>query len=148
MRTALLTVHVAAIAAWLGGNFAQLMLLPMFERSGHAGAALWHHASGRMAKVYYSVAGVMIALTGIGLVQDGPYSFQDGFVSIGLTVVVIGGILGVVFFGPQARAAKAAHDARDATAAAAARRRIVMGALLDTALVLFAVWAMVKKIGV
>ncbi len=148
MRSLLLTLHIIGVSAWLGGNLTQMMVLPLFEASGHDVAMVWHRASTDMAKIYYSIAGGLIMSTGIGLVLDGPWKFSDAFVSIGFTVVIIGGVMGVKFFAPTSRAAIDAHSQRDPGAAAKVRQRFTLGAVIDTTLVIFAIYAMVAKLGV
>lgn len=148
MRTLLLVFHLTGVAAWLGGNFTQMMVMPLFERADHNAAVTWHRASGQMAKIYYSVAGTAIMVTGIGLVLDGPYAFSDSFVSVGFMVVIIGGVMGVVFFAPTSRAAIGAHELGGGAPLAAAIRKFTVGAAVDTALVIFALYAMVAKLGV
>ncbi len=149
MRNLLLTLHIIGVAGWLGGNLTQMMLLPIFDRSGHAAARIWHEASGQMAKVYYSVAGVLITITGIALLllSDSPWSFSDPFVSIGFAVVLIGGLMGVLFFAPASRAAVTAHDEHDPGAVAKVRRRFTLGSIIDTGLVVFTTYAMVARLG-
>ncbi len=126
-----------------------MVMLPMFDRSGHAAARVWHEASGQMAKVYYSVAGAVITITGVFLLlqSDSPWTFSDPFVSIGFVVVLIGGLTGVLFFAPASRAAVTAHDEHDPGAVAKMRRRLTVGAVVDTGLVIFAIYAMVAKLG-
>lgn len=148
MRDLLLTIHLIGVAAWLGGNLTQMTVMPMLERGGHQTAEHWHNASGSMARVYYSLAGVVITLSGAALVLDSDaYSFSDPFVGIGFTTVIIGGILGMAFFAPSSRAAVDAHRIGDPGAAFRIRQRFTIGALADTTLVVFTVWAMVAKLG-
>ncbi|MEZ5229793.1 MAG: hypothetical protein R2710_24975 [Acidimicrobiales bacterium] len=148
MRTLLLVLHLIGVAAWLGGNFTQMAVMPGLDRAGGVVAVAWHQASGRMAQIYYSVAGTVVFLTGVGLVLDGPYEFSHAFVSIGFAVVIIGGVMGVAFFAPTSRAAVAAHEHGDASAIGKVRQRFAIGAAIDTALVIFTVYAMVAKLGV
>ena len=149
MRNVLLTMHLIGVAAWLGGNLTQMMVLPIFDRSGHGAARIWHEASGQMAKIYYSVAGALITITGISLLllSDSPWSFSDPFISIGFAVVLIGGLMGVLFFAPTSQAAMTAHDEHDPGAVAKVRHRLIIGAVIDTALVVFTIYAMVAKLG-
>ncbi|MCP3853481.1 MAG: hypothetical protein GY698_01945 [Actinomycetia bacterium] len=146
MRTFLLVLHIVGVAAWLGGNLTQMMVLPMMERAEHTAAIAWHRASGQMAKIYYSIAGALITVTGICLVIEGPYTFSDGFVSVGFLVVVIGGVMGVVFFAPASRAAITAHELGGGPTLQAVLKRFTMGAIVDTGLVIFTVYAMVAKL--
>lgn len=148
MRDGLLWLHLVGVAAWLGGNLTQFMLMPRLERAGQQAAIAWHEGTGAMAKIYYSVAGTVVAVTGVLLVlRSDTYTFADAFVSVGFAVVIVGGIMGVAFFAPASRRAVEAHRSGDAGAVAAVGRRIRLGAVVDTSLILFAIWAMVAKLG-
>ncbi len=148
MRTLLLVLHLIGVAAWLGGNLTQLAIMPSMDRAGGVVGIAWHRASGQMAQIYYSIAGAVVLLTGVAMVLDGPYEFSHAFVSIGFAVVIIGGVMGVTFFAPNSRAAAAAHENGEPNAIAQLRRRFVVGGAVDTALVIFTIYAMVTKLGV
>jgi hypothetical protein len=79
------------------------------------------------------------------LVLDGDWPWSAGFIAVGITVVVIGAVMGSVFFGPLAKRRAEALESGDGAAADAAQRRILPLAFLDTALVLIAILAMVDK---
>lgn len=140
-RNLLLAVHIAAAAAWLGANFVQLALTPQFAKKGGEITAAWFDAASWLGKRYYSLAGAVLALTGILLVQETAYDWSAGFVAVGITVIVIGAVLGVAFFAPEGeRLAAASREGRPV-----ASGRYLGVALLDTALVLAAVCAMVWR---
>lgn len=147
-RTFLLAVHLASVAAWLGANFVQAVLSPRFAKEDAAAAAAWTRQQMWLGQRYYNVAGGLIVLTGILLVLDGPWDLTDGFVLVGLTVVVIGGAMGGLVFAPLSRTRLAALESGDTAKADAAQSRIIPAAILDTILVLTAVVAMVHKWGV
>lgn len=144
-RTLLLAVHIAGVAAWLGANFVQLVLSPRFAQGSAVVAAAWTRQTIWLGERYYNVAGGVITATGVLLVLDGDWSWGSGFIWVGVAVVVIGGVMGVTLFGPLARQRADALESGDDTAAAAAQSRIIPLALLDTALVLLAVLAMVDR---
>ena len=144
-RTLLLAVHITGVAAWLGANFVQLVLTPRFARADRAIAKAWTDATIMLGERYYNLAGGVIGLTGVLLVLDGDWSWSAGFVIVGISVVVIGGVLGVGLFGPVAKRRAAALESGDDEAAAVALKRIMPAAVLDTALILTAVLAMVDK---
>jgi hypothetical protein len=144
-RTLLLAVHIAGVAAWLGANFVQLVLSPRFARGPADVAAAWTRQTIWLGERYYNVVGALIAISGVLLVLDGDWSWSAGFVWVGISVVVIGGVLGVGFFGPLAKRRATALEAADGPGAAGAQTRIIRLAVLDTALVLTAVLAMVDK---
>ena len=144
-RTWLLALHITGAAAWLGANFVQLVLSPRFARGDTGVAAVWTRQTIWLGERYYPVAGAVMGITGVLLVLDGDWSWGAGFVWVGISVVVIGAVLGVAAFGPLAKRRAAALEAGDVEQAAGAQTRIVQLAVLDTALVLTAVLAMVDK---
>jgi hypothetical protein len=144
-RDLLLVVHIASVAAWLGCNFTQLFLGPWFARRGGEVAAAWYDAASRLASRYYNVAGTLLAVSGVLLVLKMEYAWSAGFVGVGITVVIIGGVLGTMFFAPTGkRLADLARDGDDAARRSLDRRYLAV-ACLDTLLVLAAVLAMVKR---
>lgn len=143
LRNILLVVHIAAVAAWLGGNFSQFFLLPQMARAGSGTATAWFEATARMARRYYNAAGTLLAISGVLLLlhSDGGYHWSSGFVIVGIAVVVIGGLTGVAFFAPDAD--RLAATSR--SGAAVRIRRFLLVLCVDTTLVLTAVLAMVAK---
>jgi hypothetical protein len=144
-RTLVLALHITGVAAWLGANFVQLVLSPRFARGPADVAAAWTRQTIWLGERYYIASGVLIAVTGVVLVLDGDWSWSSGFIWVGISVVVIGAVLGAACFGPLAKRRAAALDAGDVAAAEAAQSRILPLAFVDTALVLTAVLAMVDK---
>ena len=61
-RNVLLVVHIACVAAWLGGNFSQFFLLPQMARTGGEATTAWFAATARMARRYYNMAGTLLAV--------------------------------------------------------------------------------------
>ncbi|MGN6694357.1 MAG: hypothetical protein ACTHN0_09275 [Aquihabitans sp.] len=140
-RNVLLVVHIAAAAAWLGANLVQLALTPQFAKRGGEAAASWFEATSWLGKRYYNLAGIVLALTGILLVQETAYDWSAGFVAVGIVVIVIGAVMGVAFFAPEGDRLAAASRAGEPVASS----RYLAFALLDTALVVLAISAMVWK---
>ena len=144
-RTLLLALHIAAVAGWLGANFVQLVLSPRFARGPADVAAAWTRQTIWLGERYYNLVGAVVGITGALLVLDGDWSWGSGFIWVGVTVVVIGAALGVGAFGPLAKQRADALETGDADRAARAQTRILRLAVLDTALILTAVLAMVDK---
>jgi hypothetical protein len=147
LRDTLLVLHVVAAAAWLGGNLVQ-MAVPLLAR-GESGTftAGWLRVVARMGGRFYMPAGVALLGTGVWMILIGPYRFEDAFVVIGISVVVVGAVLGAVVFTPKSIAAAEAEEAGDG-----ARRRAIAGQIagfgaLDTLFVLFAITVMVMRLG-
>ncbi|HET7722673.1 MAG TPA: hypothetical protein VFK43_22090, partial [Acidimicrobiales bacterium] len=112
-RTLLLALHIAGVAAWLGANFVQLVLTPRFARAGDAVAAAWTRQTIWLGTRYYNGAGAVIGVTGVLLVLDGDWGWSDGFIAVGITVLVIGGLLGALHFAPQSQRRAAALESGD-----------------------------------
>lgn len=145
MRTLVLALHITGVAAWLGANFVQLVLSPRFAQGPPEVAAAWTRHTIWLGERYYIAAGVLIGVTGVILVLDNDWSWGAGFVWVGIAVVTVGAILGGAVFGPLAKRRAEALEAGDTATATSVQARIVGFALLDTALVLTALLAMVEK---
>jgi hypothetical protein len=149
VRTVLLVLHIVGAATWFGANIAQVVVTRRFAAEGGPPAASWMRSTIVLGRNVYGPAGFLVLVTGVWLVLDSTlYGFGDAFVGIGITVVLIGIILGITVFGPRgARAAQAFAEGDDAGG-----RKIVAGiagfGVLDTLLVLLAITAMVGKWGV
>jgi hypothetical protein len=144
-RTILLTLHIAGGGAWLGANFVQAVLSPRFAKGPADVAAAWTRQIIWLGERYYSVVGALIAITGVLLVIETPWNFSDGFVMLGITTVLLGAALGVLFFGPMATKRAEALESGDLATADEAQRRIIPAAIFDTALILLTILAMVHK---
>ena len=144
-RTLLLAVHITGVAAWLGANFVQLVLTPRFAKEDRAVTKAWTDATIMLGMRYYNAAGGLIAVSGVLLVLDGDWSWSSGFIWVGIAVVVIGGAMGGLLFAPQSQRRSAALASGDDAAAAATLRTIIPAAVLDTALILTALLAMIDK---
>jgi hypothetical protein len=148
MRTTLLFIHIASAGAWLGGNFTQIVVGPMLQRREPNVAAAWFRATVDMGTRLYTPAGVILLITGIWQVLTTGYEFEDPFVVIGILAIAVGITLGVGVFGPQGSKAAEFAEQGDAGALAVVRRKLMGFGALDTLVILFAMWAMVKKLGV
>ena len=149
MRDFLLILHIVAAGTWLGANVTQAVVTRRLTVSGGEVAAAWMRSTVAMARYLYIPAGVLALLTGVGLVLVSEvYEFSDVFVSVGLFTVVVGALLGSRVFGPHGERAAAAFEADDPEAGGAATRRVAGFGMLDTALLLVTITAMVMRWGV
>lgn len=145
MRTFLLSVHIVSVAAWLGGNFTQMFLMRGFATGDSGMAAAWFRASANMAKIYYSIAGVLLTVTGVALVlNNDAWSFGSGFVTVGFVAVIIGAVTGITFFGPRAERAVEEFQSGRIEEGRRSASSIGVVAMADTAIVLIALVAMVS----
>jgi uncharacterized membrane protein len=142
-----LWIHVLAAGAWFGTNVVQAVAPPLMARGGDATMATWHRATSDFGTRIYTPAAIILLLTGVELVRSRGWSYGDTFVLVGIGTVVVGSVLGAFVFGPGGRAAGDAIDAGDRSNAGAAVNRLRGFITLDTALLLFTIYAMTTKLG-
>jgi hypothetical protein len=148
VREILLFIHILAAGTWLGANATQVLVTPVMSRIGGSTAAAWMRQTVRMGVVLYTPAAVVALLTGIFLVIDGAeWEFEQFFVALGFVTVVVGGVLGARVFGPLGRQAADLHEGGNSHGAGAIQRKLAMWGLVDTALVVVTIYAMVEKLG-
>lgn len=149
MEEALLVLHIIAVAAWLGGNLVLGFTNSYSKGADAAARRWWAETQGRMGKTYYNAAGVIVLLTGVGLVltSDDVYQFSDAFVSIGFLAVIVGAMLGILVFGPRSRDLVAAIDAGDEAKEAALNNRLAVFGMIDSLVLVVAIVSMVAKWG-
>jgi uncharacterized membrane protein len=148
MRNALLVLHIIAVAAWLGANLTLGFAGSTTRDADRAARRWWAVTQGQMSRVYYNLAGVVVLLSGVGLVLvDSPYEFSDVFVSVGFLAVIVGLVLGVFQFGPGTRALVEAIDAGDEAAEHRLNSRLALVGMVDSLVLVVAIVAMVARWG-
>jgi uncharacterized membrane protein len=140
-------IHVLAAILWVGGAMLVNIYGARFGMSDNREERLTFAKQGQMAGLIFSICGVIVLLFGIWMVADVPaWEFSHAWVSIGFLGVAVGAVLGMAFYGPQARKLIAALESGD-NAADAIGRRIAMVATAETVLLIVVIWAMVAKPG-
>ena len=148
--TLLKVVHILGAATWLGCNVAQAFLGGMVGNASADVRAWYSEAGEKMAKVVYNAAGIVILLTGIGMVSSKEHfgaEFSDPFVGIGFAAIIIGAALGITVFAPKNRALAAAVRSGSTGEETKLRSTIMAFGILDTAIVVFTIGAMVYRLG-
>ena len=147
MNDVVLWLHIIGASVWLGTNVAQMLIGPKLVSEG-AGLP-WLRAVAKASGPIYGSASGLILLTGIYLVlgSDGDYTFGSMFVGIGIAVVIIGGALAGLVFTRKTRQAIGLFESSESAQAVAVYKSIGSWAVLDTALLVFAVLVMVAKWG-
>ena len=143
----LLSVHIIAVAAWLGASLALLMVGPRLVASGAETAHSFYQAVLTMSKQYYNVAGVVVLATGVGMVLNDQARWESTFVSIGFLAVIIGAVMGPAYFIPQFRQGAEVAAAGDAGAAVARWGRVRSGLVIDVTVLVVTIVAMVSRWG-
>jgi hypothetical protein len=149
MTETLLIIHILASAAWIGGSFLTGFIAPRMARAGSEGAVLsWARVSAEAGAKYFNPAGIITALSGIGLVLTSDvYDWSDTFVSIGLGVVVAAALIGALAHRPGAAKMIAALESGDRAIAAAEGKRAAIWGVVTSVLLIVAVVVMVLKTG-
>lgn len=143
----LLWLHILGAAAWFGASLTLVFGGNTFATEESSARAAWYRMMERSGKLLISPAAILILVTGILLVTNGSYGFDAMFVSIGFLIVIVGSGLGMGFFGPKSREAAAALTNGDTATADSIIAKIRSVGILDLALLMFAVAAMVWKWG-
>ena len=146
-RTVLLTLHITAIASWLGADVVHLAMRHRWQRETSEVNEAWARMQFWLHDRYYAVVAVFVLVTGIALVQHEHWAWSSTFIWVGLATIAAGATLGGIGLKGLAKKRIAALDASDADGAEAADRRALPIELLLTAFVLVTVVAMVHKWG-
>lgn len=148
MRQTLLILHIIGVAIWLGGNVVLAFVGPRIGTAEATTRIWWAETQGAMARVLYNVAGILVLVTGVGLVLTSDfYEFSNMFVSIGFLAILVGAGLGMAVFGPGSRALAASIREGDADAERAVTARLTAFGALDSIVVVITIVAMVGKWG-
>ena len=146
-RTMLLTLHITAIASWLGVDVAQHAMRHRWQKETSEATKAWARMQFWLHDRYYAVVAVLILVTGIALVQDGHWGWSSTFIWIGIATIVAGATLGGIGLKGLAKRRIDTLEAGDTQGAAAVERRALPIELLLTVFMLVSVVAMVHKWG-
>lgn len=147
MRNTLLVLHILGVATWFGANMVLAFAGPRAANATAETRRWWAETQGSMARVLYNVAGVLVLITGVGLVLDSGVSFGSTFVTVGFVAVIIGAVLGMAVFGPGTRKLAAAIEAGDEATEKSLNGRLAVFGAIDSLVIVFAIAAMVGKWG-
>ena len=144
MRDVLVFFHILGAAAWIGGGLFAGIGYNRVLRSAGASASI--PALDRASQRYFGPAAGLTLLSGVLLVfTEEEWTWGDGFVLIGLGVFAFSAIWqGLMGNRVDRRVAAAAEGGEDLDGAIAAFNRNL---LINLGVLVFAVWAMVSKLG-
>ena len=152
MRDTLLTIHILSAGVWMGTNVVGFMVNPQINPKASAIASdHWHRTVVGFKNYLYIPAYVIVLITGVLLVigvDNSPYKMSDTFVLIGFLAVLVGAVLGMIYFPRQGRKAGTAYDDGDMAAATSIERKIALFSVVDMVVIVVAVVAMVGTWGV
>lgn len=145
----MLVLHIIAVAMWLGSNIAMGFGSGKAVTESAEVNAWWAGVQGAMGKVLKNVAFVLLLATGIVMVydQEPAIKFSAPFVSVGFTMVVIGGALGGMVFAPGCRKIVEAYKNGDAAEGKRQIDKLGMVGAAESVLVVVTILFMVFKWG-
>ena len=143
-------IHIVAACVVLGGSLVLTFfgLAAVIGRKGEQLLAI--NSIGKwVGPRVFAPAWALVLAFGIWTTLEGGFSFGDAWITIGFVIFVISFVLGPGFYERTAKALDAAIQASGpaSEAALAHGRRWFRVALLEVALLIFAVWAMTAKPG-
>lgn len=140
-------LHIAAAIVWVGGGAVATVF------AARLGSATPDHRLGFARDMEFAStrvfmpASLLTLLFGILMVVDSDvFAWEQAWVVIGLSAVVISAVLGMAYLSPQSAKLVAELEAGD-PAAAERIRGISLVSRLDLVVLFVAVWAMVVKPG-
>lgn len=113
IREILLAIHVVSAAAWIGGVFTLLVLLPRMRAMGHESGASMVKNMGAMSNSYFRWFPLLVLISGVWLVLEGSFAFEHVFVILGIGVVVFAFGVGPRVLKPTGMGIVGAHSATD-----------------------------------
>lgn len=141
-------VHVLFAVIWVGGGFLALVLTIMSRRATPEYRLGLGRAMGKLSLRLLSPSAIVVLAFGIWMVLDAdPFEFEQLWIIFGIAGVAISAFLGMGYLGPKAEKLVEVYESGDAAAGDALLDKIWRVALVDTAVLLFVVWAMVAKPG-
>jgi uncharacterized membrane protein len=147
---ALLFLHIVGAIAWIGGATAHIALMAVAKRSERPETLITLlRLDDRLGPVLYVPAGLLVLLGGIGLVLEGDWGFDQGWVIAGLVLLGLAYFGGAAYFIPAGKRLHRVAESEGPTSDAAMRlvAQIERVAMVDLLVLLAAVYVMVAKPG-
>jgi uncharacterized membrane protein len=147
---ALLFVHIVGAIVWIGGAVMHLALMQLAKRSGsRADMVKLLGYDDRLGPVLYVPAGLVVLLAGIGLVLEGGWEWDQGWIIAGLVLLGVAYVGGAAYFLPAGKRLQRAlaSDGEESEAVERIVVEIERVAKLDLVILLAAVYVMIAKPG-
>jgi uncharacterized membrane protein len=142
----LLFLHIAAATVWLGSGFFLQMLIFRAESAGDDGLTRGIAAnSGWLAQRIFIPTSLAVLVLGILLTIEGPWSFGDLWIVLGLAGYAASFLIGILFQEPEGKRIHAAMVAGDQARATFLIRRINAVARLELVVLYLVVGVMALK---
>ena len=142
----LLFLHIATAIVWLGSGFFLQMLIFRAESSGDRGLTQGIASnSGWLAQRIFIPASLAVLILGVLLTIEGPWSFGDLWIVLGLVGYAVSFLVGILFIEPEGKRIHAAMTAGEHERAAFLIRRINTVSRLELVVLYLVVGAMALK---
>lgn len=140
-------LHLLSAMVWVGGSVMTQVFGARIGRSGDQAQTLVFARGAAAATRVLSIAGLSTAVWGILLVVEVDFfEFDQAWIVLGFGGVLVGALLGALFFGPQIRKLIEQLESGDDSANETIKR-IVLVSALELVVLVVVVWAMVVKPG-
>ena len=152
LHEVLLFIHISAAAVWVGGATIVQIFGFRAVASGDPERRLAFIGDVQAIGLkVFNPAGIVLLASGIWMVvnRDEIYGFDEAWISIAFSIVIIGAALGMAFYGPQTRKViEEAHDRGPDDSGVQLRiNRIFLVSRIELVLLFVAVYAMVFRPG-
>lgn len=145
-----LWIHMMMAIVWVGGGVTIQVFALRIVRSGDAARITGFAKDVEVIGMrLFTPSSLLLFLSGVGLIENGNWSWSEPFVSIGLAVFALSAVAGAGFLGPESgRIAKAVEAGGPASPEAQRRiRRILAYSRVELLLLLVVVFMMTVKLG-
>lgn len=148
MSETLLIIHILSAATWIGGSLFLGFVGPRMGKAGGPAAGAWVGVVLEAVPKFFLPAALLTLLSGATIVatQD-EWDWSDGFVGIGLAVVVVALALAFMNNVPSLRKMLVAAKSGDGPTVAANARKVTRGGAAIALLLILALIAMVLRLG-
>jgi hypothetical protein len=144
----LLVIHILSVIVWLGTGIGATYIGPRLVAPGGTVALAWLRVSETMGPRVYGPASGLTLLSGIGLVlTTDAYGFGSLFVILGMSVWVLVAIGNGAIAGPREKRVLEAFEAGDEETGRETLRKLNGFVVLEFALLLATVVAMIFRWG-
>ncbi len=96
-------LHVAAVVVGLGVTFSYPIFLRRAAGSEPRSMPYLLRTIDTIGRAVIGPSALLILISGLYLVGDGPFDFGDTFVSVGLAIIIVLILVGPLFFGRKGR---------------------------------------------
>lgn len=148
VERSVLTIHILSAAVWIGTGVFFMYAGPRFKGIGGPAVAGWIQVALDAITRVVTPAAILTVLSGVTLVLiEKAWGWGDAFVWIGIAVFVVVLSIGIGWSAPNMTRALTALETRDMPTVAVSMKRVANGGLLIVALLIFAEFAMVFRLG-